>query len=159
MRGFVYQWIQNRFDQFDRALTGWMSVYSVVFLRYSLALIFLWFGALKFIPGMSPTVSLIEETTRTLGFEFIPTWVAVYALATVECLIGVGLLLNICMRITLLGLFVQMFATSIPILLLPEAVFTHFPFGLSMEGHHIVKNLIIIGAGFSLGAQLRNKTT
>lgn len=76
------------FDQIDLALTNWMSRYSLIFLRYSLALIFIWFGALKFIPGMSPTIDIIENATDIIFFGTIPAWVGVYGLAAIECLIG-----------------------------------------------------------------------
>jgi uncharacterized membrane protein YkgB len=145
------------FDQIDAALTNWMSRYSLGFLRYSLALIFIWFGTLKFIPGMSPTVDIIENVTNILFFESVPVWVAVYGLAAVECLIGFGLLLNVFMRLTLLGLFIQMIATSTPVFILPDIVFSQIPFGLTIEGHHIIKNLILIGAGLTLGAKVRGQ--
>lgn len=151
------RWFLVLFDQIDLALTNWMSKYSLMFLRYSLALIFIWFGTLKFIPGMSPTVDIIENATNILFFGTVPAWIAVYGLATVECLIGFGLLLNIFMRLTLLGLFTQMIATSTPVFLLPETVFSQIPFGLTMEGHHIIKNLILIGAGLAIGATVRGQ--
>lgn len=145
------------FDQIDVALTHWMSRYYLVFLRYSLALIFIWFGALKFIPGMSPTVDIIENATSILFFGIVPAWVAVYGLAAIECLIGLGLLLNVFMRLTLLGLFIQMIAASTPVFILPDIVFSEIPFGLTMEGHHIIKNLVLIGAGLTLGASVRGR--
>jgi len=153
----VRRWFLVLFDQIDLALTNWMSKYSLMFLRYSLALIFIWFGTLKFIPGMSPTVDIIENATNILFFGTVPAWIAVYGLATVECLIGFGLLLNIFMRLTLLGLFTQMIATSTPVFILPETVFSQIPFGLTMEGHHIIKNLILIGAGLAIGATVRGQ--
>ena len=151
------RWFLGLFDQIDLALTNFMSKYSLIFLRYSLALIFIWFGTLKFIPGMSPTVEIIESATNILFSGAVPAWVAVYGLATVECLIGFGLLLNIFMRLTLLGLFAQMIAASTPVFILPETIFSQIPFGLTMEGHHIIKNLILIGAGLALGATVRGQ--
>jgi len=145
------------FDQVDLALTSWMAKYYLVFLRYSLALIFIWFGMLKFVPGMSPTVDIIENATQIISFGTVPAWVAVYGLATIECLIGFGLLLNIYMRLALLGLFTQMIATATPVFILPETVFSQVPFGLTMEGHHIIKNLILVGAGLALGAKVRGQ--
>lgn len=151
----VRVWFLALFDEIDLALTNWMSKYSLIFLRYSLALVFIWFGALKFMPGMSPTISIIENASEILFFGIIPDWVAVYGLATIECLIGLGLLFNIYMRLTLFVLFAQMIATSTPVFIMPELVFSEIPFGLTMEGHHIIKNLILIGAGLALGAKVR----
>ena len=143
------------FEKIDTAITGWMAKYSVTFLRVSLSLIFIWFGGLKFFPNLSPTIGLIERTTEIVTFGSLPAPIAVYMLATMECLIGLGLLFKICMRATLLFLFLQMLATSVPIILLPEVVFGQAPLALTMEGHHIIKNLVLIGAGLVLGATVR----
>ncbi len=143
------------FDKIDTAITNWLAKHSVTFLRVSLGLIFFWFGALKFFPTLSPTIGLIERTTEIVTFGSVPAHIAVYMLASMECLIGLGLLLNIYMRGTLLFLLLQMLATSTPIFLLPEVVFEQAPFVLTMEGHHIMKNLVLIGAGLVLGATVR----
>ena len=41
-------------------------------------------------------------------------------------------------------LFIQMPGTFLPLILLPEVCFNNFPFGLTLEGQYIIKNLIII---------------
>ena len=147
--------LSKPFDKIDRAITNWMAKYSIPYLRVSLALIFIWFGSLKFFPGLSPTIGLIERATDIVTFGNMPASVAIYGLAATECFIGLGLLFNVLMRMTLLLLFLQMLATSTPIILLPEVVFAKPPFALTMEGHHIIKNLILIGAGLVLGATVR----
>jgi hypothetical protein len=38
--------------------------------------------------------------------------------------------------------------------LLPDVVFTTFPYGLTVEGQYIIKNLVIIGAALVLGGSL-----
>ena len=40
--------------ELDRAITAWMARYGTLLLRVSLGVVFLWFGVLKFFPGMSP---------------------------------------------------------------------------------------------------------
>jgi hypothetical protein len=42
--------------------------------------------------------------------------------------------------------------TLLPIVLLPEQVFTQAPFGLTMEGQYIVKNMVLIAAALVIGA-------
>ncbi|MDB2628287.1 hypothetical protein N9Y09_02030 [Candidatus Actinomarina sp.] len=42
------------------------------------------------------------------------------------------------------------------ITLLPEVCFTSFPFGLTLEGQYIVKNLIIISAALVVGSTVRS---
>jgi uncharacterized membrane protein YkgB len=45
--------------------------------------------------------------------------------------------------------------TFLPLILLPEVCFTSFPFGLTLEGQYIVKNLIIISAALVVGSTVR----
>jgi hypothetical protein len=69
--------------------------------------------------------------------------------------IGVGLITGYFMRLTLLLLFLQMPGTLLPAFITPAAVFTSFPFGLTLEGQYIVKNLALITAGIVLGSTVR----
>ena len=41
---------------------------------------------------------------------------------------------------------------GLPIVLLPDVVFTDFPIGQTMEGQYIFKNLVIIGAALVVGS-------
>jgi hypothetical protein len=43
----------------------------------------------------------------------------------------------------------------LPLFILPEVCWTSFPFGLTLEGQYIVKNLAIIGSALVLGATVR----
>jgi uncharacterized membrane protein YkgB len=42
-----------------------------------------------------------------------------------------------------------------PIVLLPERVFNAVPFGLTLEGQYIVKNVVLIAAALVVGATVR----
>jgi len=57
--------------------------------------------------------------------------------------------------VTLLLRFLQMPGTMLPLVVKPDAVWTSFPFGLTLEGQYIVKNLVLIGAGLVLGGTVR----
>ncbi|HEY6437168.1 MAG TPA: hypothetical protein VIY47_11315, partial [Ignavibacteriaceae bacterium] len=70
-------------------------------------------------------------------------------------LIGLGLITGKFLRLTILLLFLQMPGTALPLLVLPEKVWTVFPYGLTLEGQYIVKNLVLIGAGLVIGATVR----
>ena len=59
------------------------------------------------------------------------------------------------MRVTLLLLFLQMPGTALPLVIKPDAVWTEFPYGLTLEGQYIIKNLVLIGAGLVLGGTVR----
>lgn len=150
-----HQKLESRLYHFDRIATKWMARNGVLFLRLSLGIVFLWFGALKFFPGHSPAEDLATRTITTISFGLIPASVALLILATWECLIGLGLISGILMRVTLLLLLLQMLGTITPVFLFPEEVFVRIPYAPTMEGQYIVKNLVLISAGIVLGATVR----
>jgi hypothetical protein len=90
-----------------------------------------------------------------LSFGLIGPELVRYGLATWEVLIGVGLIFKWFLRETLLLMFLQMLGTLTPIVLLPGEVFTVFPYGLTLEGQYIIKNLVIIAAGLVVGSTVR----
>ena len=147
--------LQQRFDQVDTAITNWMARWGVRLLRVSLGIVFLWFGFLKFFPGLSPAEDLATSTIELLTFGLIGPSVSIYILAIWECLIGLGLIFGKFMRITLLLLFMQMIGTLAPIFLFPDAVFTRVPYAPTLEGQYIIKNAVLISAGIVLGATVR----
>ena len=138
------------YQRLDRAITHWMAVNGLIALRIGLGVIFLWFGALKLVPGLSPAEDLVRRT-----IFFIDPDVFQPILATWEMLIGLGLLVGRGMRLTLLLLFAQMAGTTMPLIFLPEVVWTVFPYGLTLEGQYIIKNLVIIASGLVLGGTVR----
>jgi len=143
------------FDRVDTALTGWMARYGVTLLRVSLGIVFLWFGFLKFFPDLSPAQSLAGDTIEKLTFGVVPAGTAVVILAVWETLIGLGLLLGVFLRATLLLLWLQMLGTFTPLFLFPDECFTHVPYAPTLEGQYIIKNIVLISAGIVIGATLR----
>ncbi len=150
----AYQYFQVVFDRIDLRITRWMARYSLNILRFALGVVFIWFGALKFFPGLSPA----EELVRNTIYFFDPDFV-LPVLAAWEVLIGIGFLTgfftNKLQRLTILLLFMQMVGAALPLVLLPEVCWTNFPFVLTLEGQYIVKNLVIIGSALVLGATVR----
>jgi len=78
------------FASFDLRVTRWMARHGVTALRLSLGLVFLWFGALKFFPGLSPAENLAGRTIGMMTFGAVPASVALPMLAGWEVLIGLG---------------------------------------------------------------------
>ena len=142
----LYRW----YDQIDILLTRWMAAYSLTIVRIGLGIIFFWFGALKLFPGLSPAEELVRNTTAFVN----PVWF-IPLLAVWEMAIGLGLITGKYMRLTLLLLFLQMPGTAMPLVVLPEVVWTQFPYGLTLEGQYIIKNLVLVGSGLALGATVR----
>lgn len=143
------------FDYIDRRITTWMARYGILLLRISLGLVFFWFGALKFFPDLSPAQDLATRTIDVLTFGLISPTVSINVLAAWECLIGLGLIFGLFMRVTLLLLFVQMVGTILPVFFFPAEVFTRIPYAPTLEGQYIIKNLVLISAGLVLGATVR----
>jgi uncharacterized membrane protein YphA (DoxX/SURF4 family) len=132
-----------------------MAKHGVLILRLSLGVIFLWFGGLKFFPGLSPAQSLAGNTITTLSFDLLSPQVAVLILAVWESLIGIGLITGIWLRATLFLLWVQMLGTITPLFMFPHLCFTAVPYAPTLEGQYIIKNLVLISAGIVIGATVR----
>ncbi len=143
------------YGRIDVRLTNWMARRGVVLLRLSLGGTFLWFGALKFFPGLSPAADLATRTIGALTFGTVPPEVSLPVLAAWECLIGIGLLSGRCMRATLALLALQMMGTITPILLFPGEVFTRIPYAPTLEGQYILKNVVLVCAALVVGATAR----
>ena len=146
---------EGKLKETDTRIIRWMAANGIGLLRISMGIIFLWFGALKFFEGMSPAENLAIRTIEVITFHLISSKTILYTLAVWEVVIGVGLLLNIYLRITLVLLFLQMLGTFTPLFFFPEETFEVFPYALTLEGQYIVKNIIVISGGIILGATLR----
>lgn len=151
------KYTDTTFDNIDKRISWWMSKYGLLLLRLSIGVIFFWFGILKFFPGLSPAQDLAIRTIDLLTFGLVPGSISIYLLASWEVLIGIGLLTGVYMRVTLLLLFAQMIGTMSPVFLFPEEVFTRIPYAPTLEGQYIIKNLVIISAGFVMGATVRKE--
>lgn len=143
------------FQKADPLITGWMHRNGLLLLRISVGIVFLWFGFLKFFPGLSPAQGLAIKTISTVTLELIPENIIINGLALWEVLIGIGLITGKFMRETLLLLFLQMPGTFLPVFLFPGEVFTQIPYAPTLEGQYIFKNLVLISSGIVLGGALK----
>ena len=140
------------YNELDIFITKFMSKWGITFLRYSLGLIYIWFGILKPF-GLSPAQELVENTVY--WFDNPKTFVPI--LGWWEVVIGLTMCIKPLIRVSIFLLFIQMPGTFLPLILLPEICFNNFPFGLTLEGQYIIKNLIIISAALVVGSTVRNK--
>lgn len=147
--------LPDRLDPLDRRITLWMARHGIPLTRWALGVVFLWFGALKFIPNLSPASDLATRTMTRLTFGLVPGELALPLLATWEALIGIGLLSGKFLRATLLLLFLQMLGTLTPLLLFPAETFQTFPLVPTLEGQYIIKNLVLVAAAILVGATVR----
>lgn len=141
----MYAWL----DRADLRISEGMDRYCQPLMRFSIAFIFIWFGVLKPL-GMSPEAELIKRTVYWVSPHiFLPV------LGWWEVTIGLCLLYRPLIRVALLLLLLQLPGTMLPLILLPEICFTHPPFGLSLEGQYIVKNIFLVSAAFMIGGKVR----
>jgi uncharacterized membrane protein YphA (DoxX/SURF4 family) len=147
--------VPRELERVDARLTAWLARHGLTFLRFSLALVFLWFGVLKFFPGASPAETLAARTIERLSGGLMGPGPALGILAVWESLIGLGLLFGVFPRTVLLLLAVQMLGTLTPLVLFPSEVFTIVPLAPTLEGQYIIKNAVLISAAMVLGATVR----
>jgi uncharacterized membrane protein YphA (DoxX/SURF4 family) len=147
--------IPGYLDPVDSRITDWMARHGVTLLRVALGVVFIWFGFIKFFPGLSPAQTLAVDTIGVLTFGLVPAGTALVLLATLECLIGLGLVSGKLMRLTLLLLAFQMLGAASPLFIFPGEAFTAFPYAPTLEGQYIIKNLVLVSAGIVIGATVR----
>lgn len=147
--------LKPAFEKTDSAITKWMAKNGIPLLRISLGIVFFWFGVLKFFPGSSPAEQLATKTIAVLTFGVVKPAVSIYLLASLEVLIGTLLISRLFLRTTLFLLFFQMLGTVTPLFIFPSETFSSFPFVPTLEGQYIIKNIILISAGFVIGSTVR----
>ena len=115
------------------------------FLRFSLAFVLFWIGALKF-ADPSPVVGLLNAAVPFLAFTGV-----VYCLGVVEIIAAIFLVAGIAVRYVGVAL-VGLFAGTILIFLIAPAVAygdNGFPF-LSLAGEFLLKDFVLMAAAVSL---------
>jgi uncharacterized membrane protein YkgB len=142
-------------DPIDVRITAWMAHHGVTLTRVALGVVFLWFGAIKFVPDWSPAADLATRTISRLTAGAISPALSLPMLAAWEVLIGLGLLAGRFLRATLLLLFLQMPGTLLPLLFFPSETFRAFPYAPTLEGQYIVKNVVLVAAAIVVGATVR----
>lgn len=125
--------------------------HSILIMRISLAIIYIWFGALK-VFGMSPAGELVEETVYWFRPEiFIPI------LGICEVIIGLGLLVKKLVPITIFLLLLHMGVTFFPVFILQTVCFDAFPYCPSLVGQYIIKNLVLISGALVIAGKFNKE--
>ena len=134
--------------QLTTPLTSRSKRFSLI--AIGLGLVYLWFGMLKFFAGLSPAEELAGATIERLTFGLMaPAW-SLPLLAIWETAIGVLLLTGLCRKCALTAALVHITLTFTPLFFFPEWCFTAFPFGLTLVGQYIIKNVVFFGVMLAL---------
>ncbi|BDQ00779.1 hypothetical protein AKACHI_11150 [Aquiluna sp. KACHI24] len=137
-------------QKIDTLVISFMDRVGLVFLRFAIGVIFIWFGALKTVGELSPAYDLVAATVYWLTPEIIVPLLGLWEIA-----IGLAFLFTPLTRVAIFLLALQMPGTFLPLVLLPEVCFTIFPVALTIEGQYIVKNLVIIGSALVIGSRIQ----
>ena len=135
------------FNTFYFKFSEKIEKHSVTIMRIALAIVYIWFGALK-IFGLSPAGELVEETVYWFNPAlFIPI------LGGCEIIIGLGLLIKRFIPITIMLLLLHMAATFFPVFILKTVCFEGFPFCPTLVGQYIIKNLVLIAGALIIAGK------
>jgi uncharacterized membrane protein YkgB len=118
----------------------------VILLQTSIAVVYLWFGALKLFPSLSPAEDLATQTIHLLTFGLFSKKLSLLLLASWEIAAGILLLFRLYYSFTFWFVLLHMVLTFTPLILLPQLSFTNIPYGLTLVGQYILKNIIIASA-------------
>lgn len=140
-------------DRADEIIIPALRRWAIPALRIGLAVVFVWFGALK-IFGVSPVSDLVASTV----YWFDPGWF-VPVLGVVEVAVGLGLAFRFGLRSVLAVLLAQLAGTLLVFVFQPEVAYQEGnPLLLTTEGEFVVKNAVLLGAAMVVGTQVRERS-
>ncbi len=129
----------------------------LILLRISIGIVYTWFGALKFFHGYSPAEDLAAKTIAKLTFGLLSDHTNLLLLAGWECAIGLLLITGKWLKPALISVFIHMACTFTPLLFFPSVSFKFVPYGFTLVGQYIMKNIIIVTACLILWQQEKEK--
>lgn len=144
------QSLVRRLVSIDTTLVNTARRGSITWLRLSIGLVYIWFGALKLFPGYSPAEPLIRAAYEQ--FTFLPMREFIAFIGVWEILIGALFLIGRWPRLTIALMLLQMGGAVSPLVLAPHAVWVNFPHVWTLEGQYIFKDIILIAAALVVGA-------
>jgi len=144
------------FSKIDSNIARYMKIWGERAIRFSFAVIFVWFGILKPF-GLSAAIPIVKATVAWLPFGDPNIWVVI--IGWWEVAIGITFLFKPTTRIAIALLFLQMIGTFMPLIFLPNVVLQnggtlYLP---TMEGQYIIKNLMIISAAMVVGGSISKR--
>ncbi|MEI8283013.1 MAG: hypothetical protein WCG75_11445 [Armatimonadota bacterium] len=147
---------RNQTDDIEEAIYTFMAQHAVTILRYAMATVFIWFGALKLLPGLSPAEAIAGRTLSAMTLGLLQPKFSLPLLAVFEMTIGFGFAFARNMRPTILMLMMHMAGTLTPFLFFPHETMSSFGVP-TMTGQYILKNMVFIAVGFvMIGTLKRN---
>lgn len=120
-------------------------------LRISLAIVFVWFGALKLL-GVSPVTELVAGAVPFVN----PSWF-VPMLGLIEVVLGVSLLVS-AHPLVAVAMVAHLAGTFSVLVMTPEVAFQGInPLLLTTEGEFVMKNLVLVAAALAVIRPIRRR--
>ncbi|GAA1774209.1 hypothetical protein GCM10009748_02460 [Agromyces lapidis] len=119
-------------------------------LRVSLGLVFLVFGALKFLPGVSPVEELVMRTWNALSFGLVDGYAAMAITGSLEVFVGVAFITGILLRVGLLALAATFVGIFSPLVFFAGELFTTA--GPTLTAQYILKDVVLVAAAVVVAA-------
>jgi uncharacterized membrane protein YkgB len=124
--------------------------FTLPFLRVSLGIVYIWFGALK-LTDSTPVGQLVAKTV-----PFLPEHIFVPVLGAIEVIIGLALIAGRFLDLVALVMVGHLAGTFLVLIELPGESFQHGnPLLLTMTGEFVAKNIVLISAGLVLATRAR----
>lgn len=137
------------YKQFDLAVISFFKRTFIPAARFSIFLIFFWFGFIKLI-GLSPASPLARALIdKTVGLQYFH--ILFIVLALLECVIGILFLFAKFTRIVIPLLLLHMLIVCSPLVLVPEHTWQSFLVP-TLEGQYIIKNAVVIAVAIGIAA-------
>ena len=138
-------------EQAVEILAEKLTTYSIPVLRISLGLVFLVFGAFKFVPGFSPAEDLAVATIEKLTFGMVSGDFALLLTAVMEVTIGLTLVSGRFLKTGLVVLATAMGGIMAPLVLFPGELYLDN--GVTLTAQYVFKDIVLVAAGMVVAAQ------
>lgn len=148
--------MQKRLESFDESVILFFRKYSNSFARFSLFVIYGWFGILK-VFELSPAGPLVGALQEVTFFGSIPPEQFLIWFGVFEVLLGVFALVPKLERITFFLIGLHLITTVMPLFMLPDIAWDGFLVP-SLIGQYIIKNLALLSLGLILFSRLKPMT-
>ena len=146
--------ITRHADRLERLVVRRLAPYrdtllraSIDLLRISVGLVFILFGMLKFVPGLSPAEELATQTMSRLTFGLMPDGLSLVVVAALETTIGLCLLTGRHLRLGLVLLGMAMVGVLSPLVLFTGQLFAGPYYAPTLEAQYVIKDVILLAAG------------
>jgi uncharacterized membrane protein YkgB len=136
---------------FDIHIIHFFQKHWIQFARFSVAIVFIWFGMLKVL-GFSPAGGLVQSLFES-SIHFVAFDTFYLFFAWFEVVIGVLFLIPRVTRVVMPLLLIHMITTFGPLVLLPAESWSGFMVP-TLVGQYIIKNLVIIAVAMGISAHL-----